>query len=118
VRVRRARRVVDGFNLSSKHLDSGGSDGQAGRLDEGVDGQACHEIAREAVITAGHRAAIATGCTSEVAATSVRLSQAAGTRWFRDRGGMPTFMVATLKGRYLSFEEPEETALLHARAPV
>jgi hypothetical protein len=59
--------------------------------------------------------AIATGYTSEVAATSVGVSQAAGTRWFRDRGGMPTFMVAPLKGRYLSFEEREVIALLNAR---
>jgi transposase InsO family protein len=48
----------DGFNRSSQHLDSGGSYGQAGRLDESGDGQACHEIAREAVIKAGHRAGV------------------------------------------------------------
>ncbi|BAS13175.1 transposase for insertion sequence element IS1086 [Arthrobacter sp. Hiyo8] len=59
--------------------------------------------------------AIATGCTSEVAATSVGVSQAAGTRWFRDRGGMPTFMLTSPKGRYLSFEEREEIALLKAQ---
>lgn len=44
---------------------------------------------------------IATGSTSERAATVAGVSQAAGTRWFRDRGGMPTFMLAPLKGRYL-----------------
>jgi hypothetical protein len=43
------------------------------------------------------------------------VSQAAGTRWFRDRGGMPTFMLAPLKGRYLSFQEGEEIALLNAQ---
>ena len=48
----------DGFNRSSQHLDSGGNYGQTGRLDEGVDGQACHEIAWEAFITAGHRAGV------------------------------------------------------------
>jgi putative transposase len=48
----------DGFNRSSQHLDSGGSYGQASRLDEGVDGQVCDEITREAVITAGHRARV------------------------------------------------------------
>lgn len=48
----------DGFNRSSQHLDSGGNHGQTGRLDEGVHGQACHEIAREAFITAGHRAGV------------------------------------------------------------
>lgn len=48
----------DGFNRSSQHLDSGGNYGQTGRLDEGVDGQARDEIAREAFITAGHRAGV------------------------------------------------------------
>ena len=52
------RGTQDGFNRSSQHLDSGGSYGQAGRLDESGDGQACHEIAREAVIKAGHRAGV------------------------------------------------------------
>ena len=32
------------------------------------------------------------GCTSEDAALAVGASQAAGSRWFRERGGMPTFM--------------------------
>ncbi|WP_440915794.1 IS30 family transposase, partial [Crystallibacter degradans] len=58
---------------------------------------------------------IATGCTSERAAILAGVSQAAGTRWFRDRGGMPTFLLAPLKGRYLSFEEREEIALLNAQ---
>jgi hypothetical protein len=58
---------------------------------------------------------IGKGLTSEEAAIAVGASQAAGSRWFRDRGGMPTFMVAPFKGRYLSFEEREEIALLNAR---
>jgi IS30 family transposase len=58
---------------------------------------------------------IAKGLTSEDAAVAVGASQAAGSRWFRERGGMPTFMTVPLAGRYLSFPEREEIALLKAR---
>jgi IS30 family transposase len=58
---------------------------------------------------------IARGLTSEDAAISIGVSQAAGTRWFRERGGMPRFMLAPLSGRYLSFEEREEIAMLKAQ---
>ncbi|WP_079026624.1 IS30 family transposase [Embleya scabrispora] len=58
---------------------------------------------------------VAKGLTSEDAAVAVGASQAAGSRWFRDRGGMPTHLVTPLSGRYLSFEEREEIALLKAR---
>ena len=53
---------------------------------------------------------IAKGLTSEDAALAVGASQAAGSRWFRERGGMPTFMTVQLTGRYLSF--PERKRLL------
>ncbi|TCG08722.1 IS30 family transposase [Paraburkholderia steynii] len=55
---------------------------------------------------------IATGITSEKAAEAVGVSQAVGTRWFRHSGGMPLFMSIPLSGRYLSFAEREEIALL------
>lgn len=58
---------------------------------------------------------IAKGLTSEDAAIAVGASQAAGSRWFRERGGMPSFMLAPLTGRYLSFPEREEIALLKAQ---
>ena len=58
---------------------------------------------------------IAKGLSSEDAALAVGASQAAGSRWFRERGGMPTFMLDPLSGRYLSFEEREEIAMLKAR---
>ena len=58
---------------------------------------------------------IAKGLSSEDAAAAVGVSQAAGTRWFRERGGMPTFMVNPVTGRYLSFEEREVMALLKAQ---
>ena len=55
---------------------------------------------------------IATGITSEKAAEAVSVSQAVGSRWFRYRGGMPLFMSKPIAGRYLSFAEREEIALL------
>ena len=58
---------------------------------------------------------IATGCTSEAAAVAVGVSPAAGTRWFRDRGGMPTFLLGPRAGRYLSFAEREEIAMRRAQ---
>lgn len=60
-------------------------------------------------------AEIAKGLTSEDAAVAVGVSQAVGSRWFRERGGMPTFMRVPLSGRYLSFAEREEIALLRAQ---
>lgn len=58
---------------------------------------------------------IAQGVTTEEAAVAVGVSQAAGSRWFRQGGGMPTLDVAPLSGRYLSFHEREEIALLRAQ---
>jgi transposase len=58
------------------------------------------------------RKQIATGITSERAAEAVGVSQPVGTRWFRHRGGMPLFMSSPVDGRYLSFAEREEIALL------
>ena len=56
---------------------------------------------------------IAKGVTSEEAAAAVGVSSAVGTRWFRHRGGMP-IDTSPSTGRYLSFEEREEIALLRA----
>ena len=58
---------------------------------------------------------IATGVTSEEAAAAVGVSQAVGSRWFRHGGGMPPMDLAPLKGRYLSFHEREEIAILNAQ---
>jgi IS30 family transposase len=58
---------------------------------------------------------IARGLTSEDAAIAVGVSQAAGSRWFRERGGMSLFMVAPLAGRYLSFSEREDIATLRVQ---
>src|SRR3954449_8896318 len=58
---------------------------------------------------------IAGGLTSEEAALAVGASQAAGSRWFREGGGMPSIDPGLLSGRYLSFEEREEIAMLKAQ---
>ena len=59
--------------------------------------------------------AIAAGRSSEEAAGAAGVSQAVGSRWFRDGGGMPPILLAPLSGRYLSFGEREEIAILYAQ---
>ena len=59
--------------------------------------------------------AIADGLSSENAGVVAGVSPAVGTRWFRESGGMPSITQAPLSGRYLSFEEREEIALLRAQ---
>jgi hypothetical protein len=58
---------------------------------------------------------IAQGLTSEDAAVACGVSGPVGSRWFRDRGGMPSMQLTALSGRYLSFVEREEIALLKAQ---
>ena len=64
-------------------------------------------------------AAIATGRSSEDAARDAGVSPPVGSRWFRKSGGMPPSHLSQsakpLSGRYLSFEEREEIALLRAQ---
>lgn len=57
---------------------------------------------------------IATGINSAEAALTVGVSVPVGARWFRHGGGMPPISLAEPSGRYLSFEEREEIALLRA----
>jgi len=59
--------------------------------------------------------AIARGSTSEDAAVATGVAPAVGSRWFRQAGGMPPISLAPLSGRYLSFPEREEIAILHAQ---
>jgi len=59
--------------------------------------------------------AIADGLSSENAGVVAGVSPAVGTRWFRESGGMPSINQAPLSGRYLSFEEREEIAILRAQ---
>jgi IS30 family transposase len=63
---------------------------------------------------------IAAGLSSEDAAAGAGVSQAVGTRWFREAGGMPPSALGPSSkppsGRYLSFAEREELAILHAQS--
>ncbi|GAB2508681.1 hypothetical protein GCM10027031_15300 [Corynebacterium atrinae] len=45
----------------------------------------------------------------------VGVSVPVGSRWFRHAGGMPPICLTEPTGRYLSFEEREEIALLRAQ---
>ena len=62
---------------------------------------------------------IAAGGSSEEAAASVGVSPAVEARWFRNSGGMPPSHLSPsskpLTGRYLSFTEREDIALLQAQ---
>lgn len=58
---------------------------------------------------------IACGLSSWDAALEAGVSQPVGTRWFRENGGMRPTNLSPLSGRYLSFAEREEIALLHAQ---
>ena len=60
-------------------------------------------------------AAIARGLPSEEAGVLAGVSPAVGSRWFREAGGMRTVTLTPLSGRYLSFAEREEIAILHAK---
>ena len=59
--------------------------------------------------------AIAKGLTSEDAAVVAGVSPVVGTRWFREGGGMPRVSLAPLSGRFLSFAEREDIAILRAQ---
>jgi IS30 family transposase len=58
--------------------------------------------------------AIAKGLTTEDAGVAAGMSPAVAARWFRQSGGMPSVSHAPLSGRYLSFLEREQIALLRA----
>src|SRR3954466_5418472 len=58
---------------------------------------------------------VASGVTTVEAAESVGVSWPVGARWFRHAGGMPPIGLDEPTGRYLSFVEREEIALLRAK---
>ncbi len=58
---------------------------------------------------------IAQGKRTEDAALEIGVSTPVGSRWFRHAGGMPPLSLAEPTGRYLSFPEREELALLKAQ---
>jgi IS30 family transposase len=59
-------------------------------------------------------ALLAGGRETEAAAREAGVSATVAARWFRDAGGMPPPSLGPLSGRYLSFAEREEIALLRA----
>src|SRR3954469_25161344 len=59
--------------------------------------------------------AIARGASSENAAVEAGVLPNIGVRWFRKAGGMSPLTLAPVSGRYLSFSEREEIAVLLAR---
>ncbi len=58
---------------------------------------------------------IASGVTTVEAAEGIGVSWPVGARWFRHAGGMPPLSLDEPTGRYLSFAEREEIALLRAQ---
>ena len=58
---------------------------------------------------------IAEGLSSEDAALACGVSQPLGPRWFREAGGMSPISLDPPSGRYLSFAEREEIAILRAQ---
>ncbi len=66
---------------------------------------------RPAAVLGGDRR----GMSSEDAGIEAGVSPAVGTRWFRDGGGIRPVSLAPLSGRYLSFAEREEIAILRVR---
>ncbi|MBX3030812.1 MAG: IS30 family transposase [Chloroflexi bacterium] len=59
--------------------------------------------------------AIAQGASTEDAAARAGVSVPAGVRWFRHAGGMPPIPLVPPSGRYLTFVEREEIAILQAQ---
>lgn len=60
-------------------------------------------------------AAISTGVLTDEAAEAAGVSSPLGYRWFRHAGGVNPQLPETVSGRYLSFEEREEIAILRAK---
>ena len=58
---------------------------------------------------------IVSGKSTEDAALEVGVSTPVASRWFRHAGGMPPLSLAEPTGRYLSFHEREDLALLKAK---
>jgi IS30 family transposase len=60
-------------------------------------------------------AAISRGVKTEDACVEARVSGPVGFRWFRHAGGVNPRLLSTVSGRYLSFGEREDIAILHAQ---
>jgi transposase, IS30 family len=55
------------------------------------------------------------GASSEDAAGGIGVSQALGTRWFREAGGVSPNLAPAVSGRCLSFAERQDIAVWHAQ---
>jgi hypothetical protein len=114
-----AMRRFGGFKGSSQRLARGGCDGrEAEKVGSGrssVDAFAGGPRVARREHRQGFWAAIACGLSSEDASVEAGVSIPVGVRWFREGGGMPPTNQAPLSGRYLSFVEREEIAMLRAR---
>lgn len=78
-----------------------------------------HSPGRPTVARREHRVrfgkGVARGLSSEQSAVESGVSPPVGARWFRECGGMPPSSLRPVSGRYLSFVEREEIAVLRAR---
>ena len=78
-----------------------------------------HSPGRPTVARREHRVrfweGVTRGLSSEQSAVESGVSPPVGSRWFRECGGMPPSSLRPLSGRYLSFVEREEIAVLRAR---
>lgn len=117
------KEVSGKFNRSSQHLKEGACDENQEAAVRSC-GTCQDALTRPApgCISCGETAfwrAIAKGWSSEEAAASAQVSQAVKARWFREAGGMPPSHLSSsappLSGRYLSFAEREQIALLRAK---
>ncbi len=103
--------ILGGFNRSSQHSS------------KEVAMESCVRVGRAQKALREHYrpfwVAIASGRSSEDASIEAGVSPAVGVRWFRRAGGMPpTHLSRSSKpssGRYLSFAEREEIAILRAQ---
>ena len=111
-----------GLKRSSQHLDDGGVLGwelAGNKRRRGRCETRCirpgGRRAGSAIRFRGSGSRSPKGVASEQAAISVGVASAVGTRWFREAGGMRPISLAPLSGRYLSFAEREEIAILKAQ---
>jgi IS30 family transposase len=92
--------------------------GRRSRASDRAGRPAIHSPGRPPVGRREHRqrfwAAIARGARSDAAGVEAGVSSVVGVRWFREAGGMAPIGQAPLSGRYLSFAEREEIAILRA----
>lgn len=106
------RQVLGGINRSSQHLEMEVDDGQTAWVMVTLTGRpSLRSPGRPPTRRAVERAfwgKIAEGLTSEDAAVACGVSGPVGSRWFRERGGMPTIELSPPTDRYLSFEERDD----------